>query len=453
MNYDHIKELIRTKNYHEALQLLNDELDQNPDEPRALFFLGNILILQDRRGLAYNIFARCAKHWPESAEVWVQFGRCQNDDPEGWEKSEWCFMKAMQINPELIYPYAQMAYLEAQRCQPEKAIEWANKCLEIDPNYNVAWSAIGFASLMLGDWETGWKHYDLKLGDASRPNMAYGDLPIWDGTKGKNVIVYGEQGIGDEILFASVLKDMSKDCRIVYDTMPRLQRLMQRSLPEVDVIGGRWETSIALREDFVPEARISQASILQYYRKKDEDYPGEPYLIPHPEMRIQMRALLDSLGDKPKVGIAWTGGTKRSRGHFRQTDFKALYPLLSPDVTWISLQYKDCSQDISEASGIDIHHFDWVTEEKEYDPTAALVAELDLVITVPTSVSQLSGALGTECWVMVPEITGWLFSHEPYVWAKSVTLFRDKSAEFMRKELDQWLSRRMPHSSRRLATG
>ena len=452
MNYDIVKSLIQAKRYHDALTMLNDELDSNPDDPRALFFIGNIMVQQDRRGLAYNIFARCAKHWPDSAEVWVQFGRCQDDTPEGWEKSEWCFMKAIQINPNLVYPYAQMAYLETQRCQPEKAVDWARRCFEIEPDYSVAWSAIGFASLMLGDWELGWKHYDLKLGDASRPNMGYGDIPIWDGTKGKNVIVYGEQGIGDEILFASALPDMAKDCGIVYDTMPRLARLMQRSFPTIDVVGGRWDGEIALPEDWKPDARISQASILQHYRKKDEDYPGKPYLAAHPGMRLQMRALLDSLGDKPKVGIAWTGGTKRSRGHFRQKPLEDLYPLLSDDVTWVSLQYKNCSDEIDQAP-VMIHHFDWITEEKDYDPTAALVAELDLVITVPTSVSQLSGALGTPCWVMVPEITGWLFSRENYVWADSVKLYRNKPAEFMRKELERWLSTATQHSSPRLATG
>ena len=457
MNDDLIKRLIAQKNYHDALTLLNDELDANPEDPRALFFIGNIMVQQDRRGLAYNLYARCLKSMDNSAEVWTQFGRCQDDTPEGWDKSEWCFMKAIDINPDCIYPYAQMAYLEAQRCRPEKAIEWAEKCFRLDPDYAVAKSAIGFASLMLGKWEEGWKNYDLKLGDASRPNMAYGDLPIWDGTKGKTVLVYGEQGIGDEILFASVFPDMLKDCRVIYDTMPRLQPLMQRSFPDMDVIGGRWETSVALKEGWEPDARISQASVLQYYRRQDSDFPRKPYLKAHEGMRVQMRALLDSLGDKPKIGITWTGGTKRSRGHFRQQQLADLAPLLSDDATWISLQYRDPSEEIAalkDSHDITVHHFDWITEIKEYDPTAALVKELDLVITVPTSVSQLSGALGVPCWVRVPEITGWLFSHEPYVWADSVELFRNTPIEKLRERLDLWLSLRTTrNSSRRSATG
>jgi hypothetical protein len=112
---------------------------------------------------------------------------------------------------------------------------------------------------------------------------------------------------------------------------------------------------------------------------------------------------------------------------------------------FISLQYKDPSEEIAEVKekhGVTVHHFPWITEEKNYDLTAGLVAELDLIITVPTSVSQLAGGLGIETWVLVPPITGWLFYRDDYVWANSVKTYHNWEFKKVAKDLHQWLETR-----------
>ena len=262
-------------------------------------------------------------------------------------------------------------------------------------------------------------------------------------------MVNGEQGIGDELIYSSFLKDIAKDNKVVYDCMPRLKSLMARSFenePNIYVSGERWSEEQVLPDEFMPNARASIASLGQYCRDKDDSFDGKPYLKANEDMKKSIRGLLDSLGPKPKVGIAWTGGTKQSRSQFRQRTLEELTPLLrNKNVDWISLQYKDCDeeiQEIHEKRRIKINHYHWITEVKGYDLTAALVSELDLVIAVPTSATQLAGALGTEAWVMVPEITGWLFYRDNYVWADSVNLFKNKPVKFMADQLNQWLNER-----------
>lgn len=423
------RELYESKNYGQAMEVLLDLLDDNPDDPAALFLLGGIFISQNKKGLAYNIMARCVKNAPERAEAWVNYGRCQADDPSGWANTEWCMRKALELHPDLKVALSNLGALELQRGQPEKAFPWLERALAVDPHYQVAQSTLGFAHLMVGNWEEGWKNYHTMVGHRSRPDVQYEDLPVWDGTKGQTVIVNGEQGIGDELLYCEPLRDMAKDCTVIYDGMPRLANLMKRSLPNVHVTAARWDDEIVIPKGVKPDARITQAGVCMYYRNKDEDFPGTPYLKADDTMRLSMRAMLDSLGNGAKVGIAWRGGTKNSRLLYRRRTLEELTPILRlPGIEWVSLHYEDCQDELDEfqkARGIKIHRCPWVTEIKDYDLTAAMVAELDLVISVPTSVVQLAGGLGVPTIVMVPPVTGWLYNLNKYVWANSVTPIRD----------------------------
>lgn len=436
--------------YAFALELIEELLEDDPDDPSALFLLGGIFIDTQRRGLAYSILARCCALAPDRPEVWNNFARCQNDDPEGWELTERYLFKALELKPNMRAALENLASLEIQRCNPEKSMEYVNQCLELYPGDKIAESCKGFASFMLGKWEDGFKNYHSMLGHRSRPQQTMVDeegneLPEWDGTEGKTVIVHGEQGIGDELVYSSLIQDMAKKCKhVIYDCMPRLKGLMARSMPEnVIVTGSRWEEEIAL--DVTPDCNMTIAGTGMFLRKTDDDFNGKPYLKADPDMRKAIRGLLDGISDRPKIGIAWTGGTKKSRCQFRQKSLDMFTPFLRVQgVDFISLQYKDFSNEIEKYEkdrGIKIHSFPWITEEKDYDLTAALVAELDLVIAVPTSATQLAGALGTEAWVLVPEITGWLFYRDKYVWSNYVKPFHNWTPKTVERALKMWLKR------------
>jgi hypothetical protein len=436
--------------YDLAIKLASECLDKDVNDAQALFVIGGVFIQTQRRGLAHQIMARCLKICEENkqprSEVWINYGRTLDDSIEGWAETEYCMLRALELKPDSRAAYENLSALETQRCNPEKALEYADKALAIDDTSNVALSAKGFALLMLGRWEEAWNLYHVMVGHWSRPEILLGDLPEWDGSKGKSVVVTGEQGIGDELIYFSMIPDMARDCKwVVLDGMPRLSALLQRSMPaNVWVSGQRWEDTLEVPDYIKPDARITAAGVGMYYRKTDADFPGTPYLRADDNMRVAMRAMLASYGDMPKIGIAWTGGTDRSRKHWRQSSLEALTPLLrTPGVMWVSLQYNPALDEIKaykKARGIQIHHYPWVTEEKEYDHTAALVAELDLVISVPTSVVQLAGGMGVPTWVMVPEITGWLYHRDTYVWADAVKLYRNQPPQVLADDLQSFLN-------------
>jgi hypothetical protein len=132
-----------------------------------------------------------------------------------------------------------------------------------------------------------------------------------------------------------------------------------------------------------------------------------------------------------KVGITWTGGIKRTLSEQRSLLLKDIEPILRQDATFISLQYKSVPEAVTfeEDTGIKIHHWSHATQTDDYDDTAALIAELDLVITVQQSAVHIAGALGKPTWVMVPKAPLWRYglTGETMPWYKSVKLYRQKS--------------------------
>jgi hypothetical protein len=171
-----------------------------------------------------------------------------------------------------------------------------------------------------------------------------------------------------------------------------------------------------------------------FYRLKDEDFHGKPYLTPNPQMAMQWRALLKSLGDKPKIGIAWTGGIPKTGQKRRTVTLDTFGPLFKNfDADWVNLQYKEIeTKDAEDKYGVKIHDWHWGNRIFDYDQTVALISELDLVISVCTTVVHAAGAVGKECWCLVPRVPMWRYleSGDWFPWAKSVSLYRQKGSEW-----------------------
>jgi hypothetical protein len=167
------------------------------------------------------------------------------------------------------------------------------------------------------------------------------------------------------------------------------------------------------------------------YRREDSDFPRTPFLVADPERRLQWRALLDTLPGK-KVGIAWTGGLDNTFKSRRSFNLEGLLPILKiPGITWVSLQYKDPSAEIellSERHGIEVKHWERaVGKGVDYDETAALVSELDAVVSVTTAMVHLCGALGKKCYVLVPKRCRWWYqpmADGRHSWYDCIKLYR-----------------------------
>lgn len=377
--------------------------------------MGRIYAGAERFGIAYNIFKRVSEVSPKRYEAWNNVGMCLTAMTNHLEARK-CFFRANDLAPNKPEVLANIALSYLDESEPEKACEWAEKALKHDPNHAGAHSTLGFAQLALGRWDTGWKHYAYTLGGKFRKIVQYGDEPIWDGTPGQKIVIYGEQGLGDEIMYASCIPDVAAD--ITIDCDKRLEGLFRRSFPDCKVYGTRRETDVDWLETY--DASCPIGMLPQFMRTDQKFCPKTPYLIPDPERVLQWKALFKSYG-KPVIGICWTGGSKHNHPHRRTIDIHDFQPLFDQDAIFVSLQYKDSEPHAR------VLEFPRATRTPDYDDTAGLVAALDHVVGIHTTVHHLAGAMGVPATILVPDKCSWIYAQDmPWYQSK---LHRKKSGE------------------------
>ncbi len=444
--------LIEAKNYEAAWKIIKTLMVENPNDAQALVLASMVERFSQNVPTSYH-FAKAATHiLPHDAACWLHLG---NAASELWlvEESEAAYRKALKcpnidagsLRRNTLLNMAAL-YIDNGRYDEAKVI--VERWNRVDPNDKNMRANLGFCQLAVQDW-SGWANYRATLGSTWRPKVQYIDEPEWDGSPDKTVILYGEQGLGDEISFASMLPDAIRHCkRVILDCDPRLKRLFQRSFPGLTVHGTRTAKagpqSVDLmwpEEDRVFDASLAIGQLGEYYRTKAQDFPGTPYLVPCPD-RVQMWQALFGAKGKPTIGIAWTGGVPKNNSRNRRLTLYDLLPVFQKyDAHFVSLQYKDASGEIEKFKAkhpeVDLVQYPFGTLTGDYDDTAALVASLDAVVCMQTAVAHTAGALGTPVTVLVPQASQWRYgtAHDSIPWYKSLKVIRQRKSGHWRDEI------------------
>lgn len=400
--------------------LFNSTLEQPQAKFSVMWQLANCYMKQGKHALALLIFEQVLNLQPDFVECLNNVGYVYKKE-EIHDKAREYFGKVLSLaaNPKYKVSdkdkadyHTNMGSMFIANGTPQDAINCFKQALKHDPeNPQAKWN-YSLACLEKGDYKEGFEYYDFGDRTERTKERKYTEqtTPIWDGTKGQTVCVYGEQGIGDEIMFASMIADLKKDCRVIIDAHPRLADLFRLSFPGTPVYGTRkTSTPLPWAKLHKVDSRISMGSLGKFYRNKKEDFPGTPYMIADLQLIDKYARRLEVLGDKPKIGISWKGGTKSTNKSARYIPLDLLKELLSLDADFVSLQYnKGMASEIDEyckANNVVIHH--WQDVVDDYDETAALVSNLDLIISVPQSVVHLAGALGKTTWQLCPKKALW----------------------------------------------
>jgi tetratricopeptide (TPR) repeat protein len=269
------------------------------------------------------------------------------------------------------------------------------------------------------EWDAGWAGYRHRFAAGAVP---YRPLPYrtWTGapTPDQAVVVIAEQGLGDEIMFASCLPDVIRRVgHCIVECEPRLAKLFGRSFPDATVLPTRREGDGSwLDQVMEPDWQICSGDLPALFRRRDQDFPAHAgYLRADPERVSYWRNRLSAeLGPGMKVGISWRGGTAKTRSRARSLASSDWAPILKvPGCAFVNLQYGECGdmlQQFQEDHGISVAHYPEVLAD--YDETAALVCALDLVLSVCTAIIHLAGALGRPVWIMAPLAPEWRYTAE-----------------------------------------
>ena len=430
--------------------MVNKMLTDEPEDWRALAGASFIMRRMENLPAAYH-YGRAATQLAQSSmAAWLNFGHACSD-MRLFSKAERCYHKALKCSRTLdeqksIWLNLAALYLDDGKFAEAEAI--TRKILEVDPTHAKSLGNLGFCLLARRDW-SGWKGYHNNIGSDWRPKVTYLDPPEpeWDGSPGKTVVIYGDQGMGDEICSASMLPDaIAVSKRVIIDCDARLEGLFRRSFPSAKVYGTRRAKDDGkkwAKEDWQIDCSLPICQLGEFFRLKDEDFPGTPYLKPDPD-RVRMWMSLFAAKKKPVIGIAWTGGVPKTNARNRRLQLKDFAPVFNRlDAHYVSLQYKDASAEIAafraENPTVDLKQYAYATLTPDYDDTAALIASVDYVLCIQTAVAHTAGALGVPVSVLLPVATQWRYgnAHDTIPWYDCLRVIRQENTGSWEKEIER----------------
>ncbi len=429
----------RSNRLQAADEMLRQVVIARPASIDALNALANVAWLQRHWVHAQDLFRRALEIVPDSKVLWSNLGLCLHDAGK-LEAAAEALQRGLEIDPSYPDTLLNLALVNIDLGKYDAGRVLLQQTLQADPDFAEAHALLGQLLLQHGDFAEGWAEYEWRFRCDDAVPRRDDSLPLWDGKADptRNLMVYAEQGLGDQIMFASCLPDAIsrvRHCAVQCD--PRLVKLLGRSFPRASFYPHQPASSPAsIPQGNDPDFQLQLGSLPSLFRKRTADFPPhEGYLKPDPGRIAFWTEKLASRGTGLKIGISCRGGVPRTRHILRSLPLREWMPLLQVrHCAFVSLQYGDCEDEIMELrarSGVQLTH--WREGLDDYDETAALVGALDLVISVCTSVVHLAGAIGKRAWVLVPACPEWryLAAGDRMPWYPALQLFRQP-------ELGRW---------------
>lgn len=422
--------------FDKAEELFSGVLEVMPDQPDALHLLGVIRLQQGRVDDSIGLIAKAIKANGNEASY-------HNNLASAYEAAgrlglaERAAQRAIELEPELADGHYNLGNVVRKQGRYEEARDCYAKAVELRPDFALAAWNKGLVTLSAGDWASGWPDYDRRWETPQyRAHKRPFDLPWWRGEDigDRCVLVWSEQGVGDELMFANALPDLldrAGGCVIECD--PRFVPLFARSFPGAEVVASSEPPDPRLSRDDI-DLQSPSGSLLRWLRPTAESFPNHHgYVKPDMEKAKAIRARYRDRGNGPMIGIAWRSGNA-AHGESRSFDLTGWEPILrGREAVFVNLQYGDIALDLAEVRsglGVDIVNDTEVDQLASLDDFAAQVAALDLVITIDNSTAHMAGALGVPVWIMLAEPAEWRWGRagEDCVWYPSARLFRQRKA-------------------------
>lgn len=396
--------------------------------------LGTIQYTLGDAAEAVRCYRRAIEIEPRNAKGHFNLGNIHKDF---WELDHaiGCYDRAIELDPQLAEAHLNLGVVYQHLGQLDKALASHDCALQIRPRDAETRFHRSQTRLMRGDF-TAWDEYEARweYEAAARilPQSAWDGSPIGD----KSLFIHAEQGVGDEIMFASCVPDVighARRCCIEVDR--RLVGLFARSFPLATVVARPASKSSPIDPAASAcDLQIAMASLPRIVRRTEASFPRlRRYLVPNATQLQTWQARLRALGSGLKVGISWRGGHSASIRQRRSIALENLTPVLQvPGVHFFNLQYGDCADELSQyrqSAAIQLHSWNDFDPIQDLESFAAQIAALDLVISVDNSTVHFAGALGTPVWTLLHSSPNWrwMLERSDSVWYSSVRLFRQPS--------------------------
>jgi hypothetical protein len=322
--------------------------------------------------------------------------------------------RALQLRPGYIEAMLGCGDSLCEMQQYEAGLQYYEQAIAIKPDYADAWWAKALTQLQQGDFKNGWKNYEWRwqLKNRRTELNRYAVLQRWNGhepLQGKSILLHAEQGFGDAIQFCRYARELQQmGAAVTLEVRPPLVELMQTLSPAIRVVA--WDANAPLDYDFhcpLMSLPLALGTTLQ-------TIPADiPYLHADTAKRQQWLTRLGP-AERPRIGLVWSGSSTHRGDAARSIALKQLQPLFTPHLEFHALQTEIRESDqatLTDGLCLVTH----AEQLHDFSDTAALISQMDLIITVDTSVAHLAGAMGKTTWVMLPYTADFRWLREPLV--------------------------------------
>jgi tetratricopeptide (TPR) repeat protein len=434
-----------------AARMFRLYVDACPDSPLGYNNLGSVLYdLGDPEAAIETLRAAIYK-MPHQAILWNSLATVLAEEGRA-DESLIFYNEASRLEPGFARAYHNLGYAYQHLGQLEEALENYDRALAlaVDPTEKMeSRHSRSICLIGAGKLEEGFREYEIRNSERFRAYFHHMiRAPRWNGepVEGLKLLLVGEQGLGDEFMFANILPDIARDLgpdgKLQIAVDPRLVSLFQRSFPEAEVgtyddrtlIDDNGNKAIRLipfaSNGNEPDMWAPMGSALQVYRKRLSDFPHKPFLTPDPVRVAEFRETLARLPGK-KVGVCWRSMMLEAKRAKYFSPIEGWAPVLKTEgVSFINLQYGDCAEELARAHsehGIAIHQIEGLDLRDDIDGTAALCAALDLVLSAPTAAAATAASVGAKVWFLVAGRTWPQLGTDEYPWYADTRVFAPKS--------------------------
>jgi tetratricopeptide (TPR) repeat protein len=312
----------------------------------------------------------------------------------------------------------------------DEALADYDRAISLKPDYAEARYNKALLLLYTQDYPGGFSLYRSRWDTRSFSSKRLStNIPYWDGSQStKKLLLWAEQGIGDEIFYSSMLSLIRGETSITLSADKRLHHLYERSFSGVSLLDRNIQT-LPPHTEYDAQAAIGDLGNLLNLSAEIISKRRHPFLVVDAERRRELIAANDFLREKHVCGLAWRS-SNRKFGREKSISLEDLAPLLGEtDITFVNLQYGDVSEElggVAESLGAKVHTADNLDVFQDIDGLLALIDTCNIVLTTSSVTAHLAGAIGKKAAVLVPSGKGrlWYWHDEPQsIWYPSLKLF------------------------------
>jgi len=441
-----------------------------PDSPLGYNNLGSVMCDLGQPEAAIETLRHAINRMPQEAILWNSLATVLAEEGRA-EESLIFYQEAARLEPDFARAYHNLGYAFQHLGRLEEALESYDAALErvIDPSERrETRHSRSICLIGAGRIGEGFREYEIRNDPRFRAYFHHiVEAPRWtdQDIEGKRVLLVGEQGLGDEFMFAGILPDVERAVgetgKLMIAVDERLVPLFRRSFPKAEVGAYDDRTLVdadgnkALRlipfaaKENKPDLWAPMGSALPHYRKTLDDFPRRAFLVPDPARVADFRARLAALPGR-KVGLCWRSMMLAAKRAKYFSPIEGWAPVLeTPGVSFVNLQYGDCAEELARVAshGVTVHRMEGLDLKNDIDGVAALSAALDLVISAPTAAAAIAGSVGTETWFVTAGRTWPQMGTAEYPWyAKTRVFWPEKFGDWdalmpdVSDELEVWAS-------------